>query len=80
MKSTTFTVRRQYNVQIPISVGDYVIYDAGHRTGKDEGSVTYFFDDGNQCIIDDKHTIHTSMIKEINGVDIKYIEGEMTVI
>lgn len=79
IEKTKFLITREYNVEIPLNLGDEVTF---HKLGQGNvnGKITHIFDEGREFIVNDKYVIHSGYLRAINGINLKHIEGKMTVI
>ena len=71
MDKATFKVRRTIEEEYELKVGDHIRYALSDEWCTREGKVTYIFDKGRRCIVDDERVIYVSAIISINGVKIQ---------
>jgi hypothetical protein len=72
MNGVKLKVEKRVIVNYELKVGDYIQALPSETEWHDiKGHVTYIFDNGRRCIIDDSKVIYTSQIYSINHVIIK---------
>lgn len=71
MDKATFKITKTIEEEYELKIGDYIIYTLSDEWCTREGKVTYIFDKGRRCIVDDERVIYVSAIISINGVKIQ---------
>jgi hypothetical protein len=72
MNSVKLEVEKRVVESYELKIGDYIKAVPPETEWQDiKGNVTYIFDNGRRCIIDDSRVIYTSQIYMINDVRIK---------
>jgi hypothetical protein len=72
MDSVKFSVEKKIIETVELKVGDSIrAIPSDYEWHDIKGKVTYIFDNGKRCIIDDSMVIYTSQIFMINGKRIK---------